>query len=127
MTDEPKEVLAEAPNKVRYFWTGWFTGQSFALLAVLYLVLSFADLYATIRLIPFGIREGNPLADWALTQHGTLGFAMYKLVIVLFLLGIVRIIERQKVHTAHLLLWAANIIMAFVAIRHIAILAIYLR
>jgi len=118
-------ALEQQTAQVRYFWTGWFTGQSFALLAMLYLVFSFVDLYATIRLIPFGIREGNPLADWALQNHGTLGFAVYKLVIVLFLLGIVRIIERQKVHTAHLLLWAANIIMAFVAIRHIAILAIY--
>ena len=115
------------PKETRYFWTGWFTGQSFALLALLYVIFSFADLYATVRLIPFGdIREGNPLADWALKTHGTFGFAVYKLVIVLFLLGVIRLIEHRKVHTAHLLLWTANIVMAFVAIRHVAILAMYL-
>ncbi|MHB0938609.1 MAG: DUF5658 family protein [Armatimonadota bacterium] len=119
-------TLEQETVQARYFWSGWFTGQSFALLAVLYLILSFADLYATIRLIPFGIKEGNPLADWALQNYGNIGFAVYKLVIVLFLLGIVRVIERRKVHTAHLLLWTANIVMAFVAIRHIAILATYL-
>jgi len=119
-------MALEQTAQVRYFWTGWFTGQSFALLATLYLLLSFADLYATARLIPFGIKEGNPLADWALQQHGPIGFAVYKLVVVLFVLGIVRIIERQKARTAHLLLWAANLIMTYVALRHIAILALYL-
>lgn len=93
---------------------------------MLYLIFSFADLYATMRLLPCEIQEGNPLADWALQQYGAAGFAIYKLTIVLFVLGIVRIIERRKAHTAHMLLWAANLIMTYVALRHIAILALYL-
>jgi len=106
----------------RYFWTGWFTGQSFALLAALYAMLSFADLYATVRLIPFGIREGNPLANWALTRFETPGFIIYKVLLVFLVLGVIKLIERHNARIAHILLWIANIAMGYVAILHIAIL-----
>jgi len=108
----------------RYFWTGWFTGQSFALLAGLYFILSFTDLYATIRLLLFNgmIREGNPLANWTLLHFGTPGFIAYKLLMVFIVLGVLKLIERERMRIAHVLLWVANIVMAYVAILHIAIM-----
>jgi len=118
------------PKEQRYFWSGWFTGQSFFILAMLYLILSFADLYATIRLLgfdniagnPLGTREGNPLANWVLVHYGIVGFAMFKILLVFVVLGVIKLIERQRLRVAHILLWAANIIMAYVAILHITIM-----
>jgi len=110
------------PKEQRYFWSGWFTGQSFLMLAVLYLILSFADLYATIRQLAFGINEGNMLANWVLAHFGIPGFAVYKMLLVFFVLGVIKLIERRRMRVAHILLWAANITMAYVAILHIAIM-----
>jgi len=106
----------------RYFWSGWFTGQTFALLVVVYVLLSATDLIATVRLMPFGVREGNLWASWVLGQYGTPGFIAYKALLVGVVILSTYVISRRKARLAHIVLWGANIAMGFITILHIAIL-----
>ena len=115
--------LAWKSKDDRYFWTGWFDGQSFWLLAGVYALLSVTDLIATARLIPFGIKEGNPAAGWIMAHYGVSGFIIYKVALVAFLLAVVGIIDRGNTRLSRLLLWAGNITMGYIAILHIVILA----
>jgi hypothetical protein len=105
----------------RYFWTGWFTGQSYALLASLYVLLSAADLLATVRWMKFGaVKEGNPSANIIFKQYGLPGFIAYKAVLVAFVLLLIYIVEKRNRPLAHYVLWGANILMGFLAILHIS-------
>lgn len=115
-------ALGQQSVNVRYFWSGWFTGYSFRQLALLYVVLSLADLYATLRLIPFEIREGNALARHVLEQYDFPGFLAYKVALVAFVLLVVKIIDARDARRSEMVLWAANIAMAYVAILHITIM-----
>ena len=115
-------LAVKAPDN-RYFWTGWFTGQTFALLATLYILLSLADLIATARLIPFGVREGNALATLILRRYDMAGFILYKIALVIFVLGICRLIHLRDARLARIVLWLAVIAMGYVAILHITILS----
>ena len=120
MTQELKQ------KEERYFWSGWFTGQSFALLAALYVLLSATDLIATLRLIPFGVQEGNPWARWVLDHYGTPGFIAYKALLVGIVLLITRVVSRSNARLAHIVLWGANIAMGYITILHIAILTVHM-
>ena len=110
----------------RYFWSGWFSGQSFVVLAALYCLLSITDLLATVRLLPFGVREGNPWARWMLDHYDIAGFIAYKLLLVGVVLLATYIVERSNKRLAHIVLWAANIAMGYVTILHLAILTYHI-
>ncbi len=112
----------------RYFWTAWLEAASPRTLAAAYVLLSVADLLCTMNAVgpdatPLGVREGNPLARVVLSLLGPQGMVVYKAALVLLILGLVYLIQRRQPHTAHLVLWGAVLVMAVVALRHLAIFA----
>ena len=113
----------------RYFWSDWFRGHAYGILALTFVLLSVADLVASIRVLPLGsapldVREGNRLAHAIWVTHGAAGFITYKLALVLVVLVAVWLIDRRSPATSRGVLWGANVLMALVALRHLAIIAV---
>ena len=106
----------------RYFWSDWFRGQSLGELCLLFVLLSLADLLATLKLMKNGVSEGNPTARAMLEHFGIPGFIGYKIALVALLLVVVRIIWRDKPATGRVLLWTANLLMTVIALMHITIM-----
>lgn len=110
----------------RYFWSGWFSGQSFRTLAGVFVLLSGVDLYATLRLLSLGTQEANPMALYALRTYGVGGFAVYKvLLVVLVLLALGAVWPRNSRLSAGVL-WGANLLMTYVTLVHISLLSLHL-
>jgi hypothetical protein len=107
----------------RYFWSSWFSGQSYGKLAVVFMLLSLADLAATMRLLPMGVREGNLLADRWLTQYGMLGFIFYKAALVAVVLMATWILARYRPNLSKTVLWTGLMVTGLVVIRHLGIVA----
>jgi hypothetical protein len=105
------------------FWDGWFRGQSFGYLAVAFVLLSLADLLATVALLPQGIREGNLLADTWLKGYGLAGFYVYKAALVIVVLLATGLLTRYRPRLAHGILWAGLLLTGLVVLRHLAIVA----
>jgi len=110
-------------GELRYFWSGWFEGQSYALLATVFTLLSFVDLLATLRMMPEGVREGNALADYVLQHYHKPGFIALKVTMVLIVLLCTWVVEQKNARASRLVLWAGCLIMSVVALRHVAIVA----
>lgn len=118
-----------AEHTHKYFWSGWFSGQSFATLAGVFVLLSFVDLLATLRMIlvtsqvmSSAVREGNLLADTILREHGPPGFIVFKTAMVAVVIGAIWLVNRSNPRLAHAVLWGGNLVMAFVACYHVAIM-----
>lgn len=107
----------------RYCWESWFTSQSFRDLAALFVLLSLADLIATLHLLPAGIQEGNLLAAGWLYAYGTLGFVFYKFAMVSVVLGAMWLVQRSRPELALRVLWGAVVLMGVIALIHLAIMA----
>lgn len=126
MTIAREEGAMGQPERqvTHYFWSGWFDGQSFAQLAGMFAVFSFVDLLATLRSIATGmVKEGNSLANSALQQYGIPGFITYKVLLVTLVIGAMWVVDRVNPRLARGVLWAGIIIMAFIAVLHLANLA----
>lgn len=116
-------MAAHEQSAVRYFWTGWFDGQSFAQLATVFVAFSLLDLLATLQVVATGeVREGNALANSIFAAHGAMGFMLYKTLLVLLILGAMRFVDRANTRLAHRVLWGGILLMAFIAIAHLAIM-----
>ena len=108
-------------EQTRYFWSGWFDGQSYALLAFVFSLLSFVDLLATLGLMPYGIREGNGLANVVLERYHAAGLVVFKVLIVLIVLLCTWLVNGKNERTSRLVLWAGCLIMSVIVLRHLAI------
>ena len=118
-----EDIEKRAP---RYFWSGWFDGQSFRLLAFVFALFSFVDLLATIRTMATGtVKEGNALADAVLKHYGNPGFIVYKLLLVLVILGTTWVVNRTNPRLAHGVLWGGILLMAVITLRHLAIIVMF--
>ncbi len=112
-----------SPRVTPYFWAGWFEGHSLALLCATYILLSTADLVATLRLMLAGvISEGNALADYIWTHSGPAGFIIYKIVLVSFILVVVKLLQQHNDKFARMVLYSGILVMSAVALRHLAII-----
>ena len=118
---DPGECIAPAAEP-RYFWSTWFKTESLFELYTLFVLLSVGDLLATLKLMSYGVREGNWLANWVLLHYHQPGFVLYKLALVGFLLCVVRVIWQQRPSTARTLLWAANLLMTVIILMHLTIM-----
>ncbi len=107
----------------RYFWSDWFTGHGYRTLSWLFVLLSAVDLYATVRLLTVGGREGNALANGVLQQYGLPGFALYKIALVGVILLALYLVNQRNPRLAILVLWGANLLMTYIALWHIAALS----
>lgn len=115
----------EQPLEKRYFWSGWFDGHSFSLLAMLFVLFSAIDLYATMLLLQHRIiREGNALADLVLQRYGFSGFIAMKIILVLVVITSAWLVTRSNLRLGLGLLWAGILVMAVVILRHIAIMGV---
>jgi len=114
--------MSDAQVEQRFFWTGWFQGQSLFELCLLFALLSLADLLATLKLLKNGVSEGNAAARFVLERFHAPGFIVYKVALVGLLLVVVRIIWRDKPATGRVLLWSANLLMTVIALMHITIM-----
>lgn len=111
------------PQPPRYFWSDWFSGQSLALLATVFIMLSVADLVATQRLLPVGVKEGNALAALVLSHFGHVGFIVYKLALVAVVVLACVAIDRRDPGLARTILWGGILLMGVIALIHLAIMA----
>jgi hypothetical protein len=107
----------------RYFWSGWFDGQSFGLLATVFAIFSAIDLLATLETMATGVvREGNALADAILVHFGRPGFIVFKIALVLLVIGVTWVVRKPNPRLAHGVLWGGILVMAIVTLRHLAIM-----
>lgn len=106
----------------QYFWVGWMAEQRFHTLLSAFLLLSLADLFATLRMLPFGIREGNALAEMVLLRYGAIGFVVYKCLLVLLIVALARIIDRRERRLAVNLLWGGILVMGYVSLMHLSVI-----
>ena len=111
----------------RYFWTGWFIDLPFRDLAGVFVLLSLADLAASLQLLRSGdIREGNELALTVLMLFGIRGLAVYKAFLVVVILVLCWLIDRKNHPLAQLVMWGAIILMGYIALRHLGAIAMAL-
>jgi len=115
------DVHTRAP---RYFWVVWIEKTRMSDMMVAFGLLSLADLLATVRMMPLGIREGNAIADAALHAYGTPGFIAYKLLMVGVILSLVAVIDRRRPLTARTVLLAAIGLMGIITLRHLGIMLV---
>ncbi|MHB9130269.1 MAG: DUF5658 family protein [Armatimonadota bacterium] len=121
MSDEP------IVQPTRYFWSGWITTPSIGQLEMVFLLLSLADLSATIKMMMEGlIREGNQLAATVLHFHGIYGLIAYKMTLVLIVITTTWIVSRQKPELATKVLWGAILLMGVIGLKQISVLVYYL-
>jgi hypothetical protein len=117
----------EFEDQPHYFWTGWFDGQSYALLAVVFCLLSFVDLLATLRLMSdgvsdSGVHEANKLANYVIQHYHTPGVIVLKLLLVLIVLFCTWGINLKNERLSRQVLWAGCLIMSVICILHLAII-----
>ncbi len=102
----------------------WFNGQTFSTLATAFVLLSLADLMATLQTVPTALlREGNGTANLMLQTYGIVGMVFYKSCLVFIVLGILWRVTQQKPRLAASVLWGALLLMGFVALYHLTIFA----
>jgi Domain of unknown function (DUF5658) len=81
---------------------------------ILFVLLSVSDLVMTWWLLQESGRvtaESNPIADWWLSRYGWLGLAGFKMSLVLVVIGLTRIISRQRPRAAgHVLCFGCAIL-----------------
>lgn len=115
--------MADQPEKPKYFWTESLAEPKYRDLVAAFLLVSFADLFATLRLLAMGaIREGNAVANWVLAQFGGIGFIIFKVLLVALVLIIAGYINTRRPGVARSVLWAGILITGVVLLRHIAIM-----
>jgi hypothetical protein len=114
--------MEAARTNGQYFWSSWMRGLSFGQLAWTFILLSLADLMATVQLLDYGIAEGNPLANATYLLSGPDGLIVYKAFLVTLILGLTWVIHRKRPALAINLLWASLLLMAVIALRHLAII-----
>lgn len=106
----------------KYFWSTWFQGQSLRLLSLAFILLSAADLLATLNTMPHGVKEGNALAQTVLHLQGVTGFVVYKALLVTLALGVIWFVDRRNPRLARGVLWGAILLMTFIALLHLSII-----
>ena len=117
----------QSPPEKRYFWSSWFEGHSFGLLALVFALFSVVDLAATTVLLNHGIiREGNALALYVLERFDYPGFILMKLLLVLVVVGCCKLVAQHNVRLGHGVLWAGILVLAVVTLRHLAIIGVVL-
>ncbi|HEX2948150.1 MAG TPA: DUF5658 family protein [Armatimonadota bacterium] len=107
----------------RYFWSGWFNGQSFAELAAVFAMLSFVDLLATLRMMSVGVREGNGLANSFYQAYGPAGMVVFKVALVAVVLLATGVVDKTNPRLARGVLWGGNLLMAVLTFIHLAIIS----
>lgn len=111
-------------QETRYFWSGWFEGQSFGKLAAVFALLSFVDLLATLRTMATGlVHEGNALANSVLMAYGPMGFVAFKALLVLLVIGVTWVVDRSNPRLARGVLWGGILLMTVITLIHLANLA----
>lgn len=119
----------------RYFWSGWFTGQSFRLLSVLFIVFSLYDLLASsitmmgsnspenrMMNADYGVSEGNGLANFIYSHYGIYGVVTFKVFTIFIVLLTTRIISKTNQRLGHGVLWGGILVMALLSLRHLLIM-----
>ncbi|HEY3376313.1 MAG TPA: DUF5658 family protein [Armatimonadota bacterium] len=109
--------------KTRFFWSEWFRGQSFATLSVVFALLSFVDLLATLRMMPFGVKEGNALANSTLMRYGPVGMIAWKILLVALVILTMRMVDRTNPALARGVLWGGILLMAVIVLIHLALIS----
>ncbi|MHB9025995.1 MAG: DUF5658 family protein [Armatimonadota bacterium] len=111
----------------QYFWTGWLVDLPFRDLAGVFVLLSLADLAASLQLLRSGdIREGNELALTVLMLFGIRGLAVYKVFLVAVILVLCWLIDRKNHPLAQIVMWGAILLMGYIALRHLGAIAMAL-
>jgi hypothetical protein len=90
----------------------------------LFLLVSGLDLLMTCLLLGVSMQGGfkltfyecNPIADFFLYRWGIVGFASFKLFMVIFIATIVQIIAREMLETARKVINFGNVVVAVVVI-----------
>jgi hypothetical protein len=107
----------------RYFWTQDLAGPSQEELVAAFLIISLADLIATLRMMAAGfIREGNTLAAAIIHDYGILGMIVYKLVLMAIVVTIAAVLLPRRRSAARGILWTGIIITGIVLLRQLAIM-----
>ena len=102
----------------------WFAGQSFWMLVMVYTLLSYADLSATLQTVPTGfMREANGMANSMLQHFGAAGMIFQKAALVALVVITLHYVAARQPRLAVNVLWGAVLIMAFVALYHVTLIA----
>jgi hypothetical protein len=111
------------PDPPRPFWEAWASTVPAGHLYLAFVLLSAADLVATVRLVQAGFaREGNAWALGVLHLSGWTGLVVYKILLVGVILGALALVDRTRPRLSRVVLLAANGLMGAVALRHLAIM-----
>ena len=82
----------------------------------LFVVVNLLDLFITMLFIRFGAREANPAAEWILLSFGKTGFIVYKVVLMLVVIGLCEVVAQKRKTMARALIWFGIVAVAFVAV-----------
>jgi hypothetical protein len=88
----------------------------------LFVLLSFVDLLATLRMMSVGIREGNGLADIVYQAYGPVGMIVFKVILVAVVLLVTRVISKSNARLSHGVLWGGILVMTILTLLHLAII-----
>ena len=100
----------------------WFEGYSFQTIAWAFILLSIADLLATLQTVPTGIlKEGNNVANVILNDYGIGGMILQKVLLVTLAIAILRLVVEHRPRLAFRVLWFSTLLMSFVALYHLTI------
>jgi len=82
----------------------------------LFIAANLLDLFLTMVFIRYGAGEANPFARWVILNAGKTAFAAYKLVLMLFVIGLCELVGRRRKGLARLLIWFGIVVTALVAL-----------
>ena len=82
----------------------------------LFVVVNLLDLFITMLFIRYGGGEANPAARWIMLSFGKTGFVVYKIVLMLVVIGLCEVVARKRIVMARLLIWFGIVAITFVAV-----------
>lgn len=92
------------------------TNVQFPLEYGLFIAANLLDLFLTMAFIKYGAGEANPLARQVLLSLGQTGFIVYKIALMLVVIGLTEAIARRKPRVARIVIWFAVVILSVVAV-----------
>jgi len=82
----------------------------------LFVVVNLLDLFITMLFIRYGGGEANPAARWIMLSFGKTGFVVYKVVLMLVVIGLCEAVAQRRKAMARALIWFGIVALTAVAV-----------
>jgi hypothetical protein len=82
----------------------------------LFIAANLLDLFLTMAFITYGAGEANPAARSILLHMGKTGFVVYKVLLMLVVIGLTEAVSRKRRTAARILIWFGTLALWAVAV-----------